>query len=331
MPLKVFKRGQVWHYRGKVGGQRLRGSTRTKEKEIAEQIAAQIEARAWKCHLHGPESVLTFAQAALLYRQAGKNPPYLDVIEDYWKDTPVRQINSGAVRQAAVILHPDGTGATRNRWVIVPTQAVINHTAELELCQRLHVKRFPVEHKEREPVTLEWIEDFMAHADPHLGALACFMFLTGARISEALNVLWKDIDLQAGTVLIRQTKVRAERRAYLPSMLVVAIANIESNRYPDAKVFEYSTRSRAKVEWDRVVEHAGIKRLSFHCCRHGFATALLRSGVDPVTVAELGGWADVSLVLKTYGHAMKDPTLVNKIIPDTPETQKVNNPLVRKA
>ncbi|MEZ5763294.1 MAG: hypothetical protein R3D69_02850 [Xanthobacteraceae bacterium] len=36
----------------------------------------------------------------------------------------------------------------------------------------------------------------MEHASPHLGALALFMFLTGARISEALSVRWPDIDLE---------------------------------------------------------------------------------------------------------------------------------------
>jgi integrase len=49
---------------------------------------------------------------------------------------------------------------------------------------------------------------------------------------------------------------------------------------------------------------AGIKRLSTHCCRHGFATGLLRKGVDVVTVARLGGWKTPAQVLKTYGHAI---------------------------
>ena len=40
------------------------------------------------------------------------------------------------------------------------------------------------------PATWAWVQSFMAVASPHLGALACFMFLTGARISEALAVTW---------------------------------------------------------------------------------------------------------------------------------------------
>jgi hypothetical protein len=33
--------------------------------------------------------------------------------------------------------------------------------------------------------------------------------------------------------------------------------------------------------------------------------------VDVVTVAWLGGWADAGQVLKTYGHAVKNPKLTD--------------------
>lgn len=65
MPLKVYKRGEVYHYSGTVAGQRLRGTTGTSSKEIAQQIASREEARAWKRDLHGPEAVLMVALANL--------------------------------------------------------------------------------------------------------------------------------------------------------------------------------------------------------------------------------------------------------------------------
>jgi integrase len=313
MPLKLFRRGQVWHYRGTVAQRRLRGSTGTEDKATAQQIIADLEARTWKGHIHGPASVLTFAQAAILYRQAGKATRHLEPVEDYWKNTPVRQINAGAIRQSAIVLLPWQSAATRNRQVIVPTQAIINHAAESELCAPISVKRFSVETKSKEPVTWEWVEAFMAHASPHLGALACFMFLTGARITEALEVRWGDLDLHARRALIKQTKVGNERRAHMPPPLVAAIANIPSSREPNERVFRYVRRDTASQPWANACRRAGIKLLTFHCCRHGFATALLHSGIDPVTVAKLGGWKTTQHVLSTYGHAMRDDTLSDRI------------------
>lgn len=311
MPLKLYRRGKIYHYRGTVAGNRLRGSCRTAVKEIAERIKADIEAREWKGRLDGPASVLTFAQASHLYRKAERQERFLGRLEDYWKDTPIKQITPGAIRQCAVDLWPNGSAATRNRQAIVPTQAVINHAAELELCPKISVKRFAVETRVKEPATLAWIQAFMSASNPHLGSLACFMFMTGARVSEALRLTWSELDLGSARALIRQTKIGSERRAHLPPLLVAAIANIPGDRV--GKVFRYSSKETAKFPWRAAIKRAGIKPLTFHSCRHGFATAMLQAGVDVVTVAKLGGWKSPAHVFQTYGHAAEDDTLADRI------------------
>jgi integrase len=313
MPLKIYKRGEVWHYRGSVAGRRLRGTTGTANKETAARITAEIENKAWKHRLDGPAAVLTFAQAAIAYRAAGKPTRFLERIEDCWKDTLVRDITPGAIRSAALALYPLASGATRNRQAIVPMQAIINHAAESELCPRIRVKRFKIETKSKVPATIEWVQAFMAHCKhPHLAGLALFMFLTGARVSEALAVEWDDIDMREKTVLIRQTKLGNERRAHLPQSLIVALANIPRSNSRRG-VFWYETRNHCLMVWRRTTKRAKIAPLSFHSCRHGFATALLQAGIDPVTVAKLGGWKNVRHVFDTYGHANDDPTITDRI------------------
>lgn len=318
MPLKIYKRGAVWHYRGSVAGRRLRGSTSATVKEIASRVAAEIEAREWKRRLEGPEAVLTFAQAAILYRAAGKSPRFLEPVEDFWQDALVKDINPGLIRRCAMTLYPNASGATRNRQVIVPTAAIINHAAESELCARIKVKRFPTVRKIKKPATLEWVKAFMAASPPHLAALALFMLLTGARVSEALSLQWSEVDMEARTALIRETKIGNERRAHLPSPLIVALANIK--RENGRSVFRYTTKAAADKSWRSAVRRAKLEQLSFHSCRHGFATALLHAGVDPVTVAKLGGWKTPQHVFQTYGHASNDATLTDRIV-DTKSAQ----------
>lgn len=313
MSLRLYRRGKVWHYRGTVAGKLLRGSTRTSDRTAAQQIAARKESDRWQGSLDGPEAVLTFATAAALYLSAGRPKRFVSRVLDHWKETPVRLINSGAVRQAAITLLPKAGNATRNRQVIVPTQAIINHAASLDQCRPLRVKRFPIIRREKEPATWEWIEAFMANARPHLAALACFMFLTGARISEALDVTWEDLNLAKSQARIRSGKLGgSERLAHLPPPLVAAIANIPEPR--DGTVFRYSSRNTAKPSWRKAIERAGIKPLSFHACRHGFATAMLHAGVDPITTAKRGGWKDAAHLFKTYGHAMEDETVTDRIV-----------------
>jgi len=322
VPLKLKKRGEIWHYTGTVAGKRLRGSTKTAQRSEAEKIA-NAEERKWLDRDRlGVENTLTFAQAAIEYRKQGKAPRYLEFVEDHWRDTPLREITGGAVRRAAIDLLPEGSGAYRNRAVIVPTQAVINYCAGLDLCHPIKVKRFAHKAAEREPATWEWVQAFMAHSSPHLGALCCFMFLTGARISEAMAVHWRDVDLQQAKVTIVMGKLGGEtRRAHMPPELVAALANIPTNREDEAQVFPYSSYRACAQPWDVAIRRAGIKRLTAHCCRHGFATTMLHAGYDPITVAKRGGWKDPAQLFRTYGHAMEDETVTN-VLTGTPVTQR---------
>ncbi|WP_126977693.1 hypothetical protein [Frigidibacter oleivorans] len=95
----------------------------------------------------------------------------------------MREITGEAVRQSAFTLYPKVKGATRNRQVIAPTQAIINHAAGLGWCAPMKIKRFPVEVKTKTIIDPAWAHAFADHASPHLGALCLFMLGTAARIS----------------------------------------------------------------------------------------------------------------------------------------------------
>jgi integrase len=98
----------------------------------------------------------------------------------------------------------------------------------------------------------------------------------------------------------------------LPVPLVAALANLPV--IPGRPLFIYRRPDDLMEAWDRAIERAGIQRLTPHCCRHGFATALLRAGVDVITVAWLGGWESPEHVLKTYGHALKKRDLTDVLV-----------------
>lgn len=324
MPLKLYRRGEIWHYRGTVGPvekrSRLGGSCKTGDRDTAARQVAEIEARYWKGCFDGPGSILTFAQAVAYYEAARKPVTFLQPIKEYLKNMLVKDITSGVVRAMAIELYGHCSGASRNRLAITPTQSVINFNAESDLCSPIRVKRFKAETKVKIPATLPWVRAFMAEAPPHLAAYALFMFLTGCRPSEALNLRWEDISLNGCTALIRETKVSTERRAHLPTSLVSALANIP--RVNDRPVFVYRNYDDMMWLWNETIVRAKIQRLTPHCCRHGFATELLRAGVDVVTVAWLGGWSSPAQVFKTYGHALKDRTLTD-VLAGTKLTQPI--------
>ena len=179
----------------------------------------------------------------------------------------------------------------------------------------------------RFPTSAEWVASFETQALKDgllsLAALCVFLFGTGARISEALSLVWRDVELSVPSVRIRQTKTSAERIAHLPPPVVAALARLPGSRQPEDSLFNYAVRGSVYKTWHGVISRAGIECLTPHCCRHGFATTLLHRGIDVKTVAELGGWEDAATVLKYYAHAMTDQKITNLLF-DTKLTQVPN-------
>lgn len=328
MPLALYRRpgSAIWHYRGTIAGHRCRGSTRSSNKEEAARVASEVETDLRNRGRPSSKKVLTFAKAAALYIAGRKSPRFIAPLVKYWGDTQVQHMSKGAIEQSAIDIYPNAKPATWNRQVIVPTQAIINHCAASNHCSPIKVRRFKFDTKIKKPVTLEWLEAFCRHAKrPDTAALAIFMFATGARISEALAVEWEDIDFKARTVLIRQTKLGNERTANLPHGLMIRLANLPRK----AKPFNFARPVSALRGWNSAIKAAGIERLSFHSCRHGFATGLLRAGVDVVTVAKHGGWKTPAHVFETYGHAQEDATINNRLFDTSADTAEQSDQQVQ--
>lgn len=309
MPLKIHKRGGIWHCRGTIGPASRRKSIRcslhTTDEDTAARQASDIESAYWKGHFDGPGAILTFNRAVDLYLAAGKSATFVEPIRAHLGNELVKDISPGMIRQMAMELYGHCSGASRNRLAIIPAQAIINHAADSELCQRIRVKRFKQDTKEKPHATLEWVQAFMKEASPQLGAYALLMFLTGARPTEALEC---EIDLPGRTVLLRESKIGHERRAHLQPMLVAALASLPKieGRHP----FFYKILDDLRYTWNAAVKRAVIQRMTPHSCRHGFITMLLRNGIDVKTAAWLADMT-VEVLVKTYAHAIKDRSLTD--------------------
>ncbi len=135
--------------------------------------------------------------------------------------------------------------------------------------------------------------------NPKHRLLIAFSYGAGLRVSEAINLKFKDIDLEELTLHIKGAKGNKDRismisekiRSDLRELMALKNANdfvFESNR--GGKLDE---RSAQKV-FENALKKAGIKKeATFHSLRHSFATHLLENGVDVRYVQELLGHANI--------------------------------------
>jgi len=212
----------------------------------------------------------------------------------------VKDIRPGHVHDLARQLYPNAGPATHNRQVITPVQAIINHAAKRGLCSPVRFERFRVAKKPSRVGSEKWLAAFMANANPRMAALAQFMAMTGARISEAVALDWRQVSLSEGTATLLTTKGGDARECALPGPLA---KTLEALPHRKGKVFGYKSRQSIQTAWQSAERRAKIEHIPPHDAgRRLFATLMIRSGVDAVTVAKAGGWKSQRMVVEVYAQ-----------------------------
>ena len=149
-------------------------------------------------------------------------------------------------------------------------------------------------------------------AAPHLKPLIVFLVGTGARMSEAMELNWRDDDLAGGRVIFWRTKGGKRRIAWMSPRVVAALANLGHRTGP---VFlrpdgiPYTDRERRyggqiKTGWAGAIRRAGLApEFTPHVCRHTWASWHYALNKDLLALKHDGGWSSVALV-ERYAHLL---------------------------
>src|SRR5437870_4366106 len=138
---------------------------------------------------------------------------------------------------------------------------------------------------------------------------------TGCRKGEANQITWRDVDFDAGEIVVRgdpetATKNWTVRRVPLIPDVRALFERMRGDRPGeplDAKVFGVGECQQAL---DRACKRVGSDRITHHDLRHLFATRCIESGVDIPTVSRWLGHKDGgALAMKTYGHLRREHSI----------------------
>lgn len=195
-----------------------------------------------------------------------------------------------------------------------------------------------VQREEIRPLSAEQARAVIAAASGQRNAARWTVALAlGLRQGEALGLAWDAIDLDAGTLTVRQAlqrqpggglalvppKSRAGRRVvYMPAQLIDALRAQRASQLADrlaagsmwtdsGLVFTGATGKpldpRADHRrWQQLLRQAGVPRARLHDARHTAATLLLAQGVPARVVMEILGHSQITLTLGTYTHVVPE-------------------------
>lgn len=161
--------------------------------------------------------------------------------------------------------------------------------------------------------------------------------LTGMRKGELLGLEWKDVDLEEGTIYVKQNLVYAngkqiiketktkhsQRIISLPHEILPELKSFKiewnKNRLLMAELWkggEYNFVFSAyhgkplhnhsvKNWWSRFVKRQGFRYIRFHDLRHTSATLLLNKGENVKVISSRLGHANVLTTLNIYSHTLR--------------------------
>jgi integrase len=310
MSLKLIRKpGRPnWYIRGTVRGIHVRESTSVADRKAAETIRAQREWEIVQRSIFGQEATATFVAAAVTYMEAGGERRYLAPIIARIGSVLLAKIDQGVIDKTARALFPDGSPGTLNRCAYTPIAAVLNHAAKRGLCAHRVVER-PAQPKGRVRwLTFDEAEKLLDGCSPHLRPLVIFLLGTGARLSEALYLDWRDVDLARAHVIFTDTKNGEARGVPLHARLVECLRELPHRH---GAVFRTNTGApyaekedgggQIKTAFKGACRRAGIEDFSPHDCRHTWATWHYIANRDIVALMKLGGWKSERMVLR-YAH-----------------------------
>lgn len=309
MPLKLVppRIGKTPYYavRGTHLGVYLDRSTKTGSRSTARQFLAKWKDEIERDCLTKPGEP-TFLDAAVAY-MAAHDDRFLEPIVERLGGKPLRQITQELIDETAIALFPQASPATRNRQVYTPISAVLKFAGQDGKLRRPAGWRGKARTHWLKPEQAFRIFEAADHVDAEFGLFLRLLCYTGLRLGEAIALKVDDLDVVQSYALIRTTKNGAPRGAFLPPVIVAALANHPRGlERPGEKVFRLVKCGRLYTLLGSVKKAAGadVAFLSFHTFRHTWATWMRRyGGLDTRGLLGTEAWKDAASV-RRYEHVV---------------------------
>ena len=263
------------------------------------------------------------AKDALAYSKAHKRSYGDDVIrmEKVLSSFRGRSAESITPRELERFL---AENAEENDWA----PATINrYRALLSLVYRLgiesgKVKENParlVKHRQENNARVRWLSNeeevrlrtYIQNTCPeHIPELDLALH-TGMRLSEMYSLTWENVNTSRKVLTIPRSKNGETRHVPLNATALSALAELRKRSDgtgPVVRNLDGDPFAGPRYWFEPALPKAKIRRFSWHCLRHTFASRLVMAGVDLRTVQELMGHKSIEMTVR-YSHLAPKHTL----------------------
>jgi integrase len=153
---------------------------------------------------------------------------------------------------------------------------------------------------------------------PDAHDVAILSLFSGLRISECLDLIWADVNLDEGTIFVKDTKNTRNRHAYINTEIEAMLLRRRGNDCArsarvfgfDGSSYPYSVMAKVFAQAVNDVDlNKGItdrrQKAVIHTMRHTFASWLVQQGTPLYTVSKLMGHSSIRMT-ERYAHLAPD-------------------------
>lgn len=324
MPLSIIRRtGSSRLYihgtvtpAGAKTGIRVRQRAGSDDEATAREEAVALEREILRAHHLGERpQARSFAQATESYlKHEPRSERTLAIVERllrHFAEMPLDKITQEAVdKTRGILVRHNAVPATMRRQVVMPLSAIMRHAYKRGWGPMPNFDLPNVGKKRTRFLLPEEAERLVGCAAPHLQPLLQFLFCTGCRMNEALQLQWADVDLLGRRAILWEDKTKSEKRRVI-DLVPGAMEALEALSHRMGPVF-LTARKQAyrsseeyggqiKTAWRTACRKAKLKGISPHVTRHSWASWEYALRPDPMQLMVKGGWSQLSLVQR-YAH-----------------------------
>lgn len=312
--MSIYKRKDTWwiQFTAPDGG-RVQQSAGTKVKQEAQELHDRLKADAWRVKNLKAKPRYTWQEAVIrwLNEQSHKkslrdDKGHLRWLHEHLHDKHLDEISKTVVENIKrAKLKTGASNATTNR-VLALLRSILNRAKdEWEWLDATPTVRLLPETQKR----LRWLSreeavKLLRELPPHLEKMARFTLATGLRDTNVTGLMWEQIDMQRRCAWIHPDQAKGKKAIPVPlNTEACEIIRAQIGKHPThAFTYEGHPVTRANNHaWRKALKRAGITDFRWHDLRHTWASWHIQNGTPLHILKEMGGWADMSMVLR-YAH-----------------------------
>ena len=312
--MSIYKRKETWWIQFTApDGRRIQQTARTQIKQEAQELHDQLKAEAWRVKNLGAKPRHTWRETVKrwLTEQSQMKSIETDKVHLRWLDQHLHNICLDDITKVKIeaikyAKQSDGvSNGTVNRMLTV-LRAILNRAKrDWEWLESVpNIKMLPVKATRVRWLTQEEVIRLLNELPDHLSAMARFTLATGLRESNVTGLQWSQLDMQRRCAWIHADQAKAKKAIAVP-LNDDALSAIRQQMGKHAlNVFTYEGKPVTRANnhaWRKALIRAGISDFRWHDLRHTWASWHVQNGTPLHVLKELGGWADLSMVLR-YAH-----------------------------